>query len=173
MRLLPLIILLFLVVIPAVEIATFIRVGHVIGALPTILLTLFTAALGIVLVRLQGFVALSDLQRAMLEGRAPFTEMLSGALLLLAGILLLIPGFVTDAIGFLLLVPPLRRGLARLLTRALFEPLPVPAPGGMGDIPDVAETRIIEAEIIEIREPPSAGSETPGAHPRRPPPPKD
>ena len=161
MRLVLLIVLLFLVVIPAVEIATFIRIGDVIGALPTILLTIFTAALGIVLVRMQGFFALADLQRAMVEGRAPFIEMLAGALLLLAGILLLIPGFVTDFIGFLLLIPPLRRLIARTLAKVLFTPLPVPT--GRAGAAD-ANMEIIEAEIIEIRE-------TPPREPRPPRPP--
>ena len=161
MRLFLLLVLGFLVVIPAVEIAAFIRVGNVIGALPTILLTIFTAALGIVLVRMQGFFALAELQRAMVEGRAPFTEMLAGALLLLAGILLLIPGFVTDAVGFLLLIPPLRRLLARALAKVLFRPLPVPT--GRAAAVD-ADVEIIEAEIIEIRE-------TPAREPRPPRPP--
>ena len=142
MRWLPLILLLAIVVVPAVEIATFIQVGGRIGALATVLLTIFTAALGILLVRLQGFIALADLHRAMAEGRAPFAEMLSGALLLLAGICLLIPGFVTDGIGFLLLVPPLRRMLARVLAHALFRPVPATRPGAGA----------IEVEVVEVRD---------------------
>jgi len=139
MRLLP-ILLLLLVIVPAVEIAVFIHIGKHIGALPTILLTLFTAALGIWLVRLQGFMVLTDFHRAMREGRAPFTAMLAGALLLLAGVLLLIPGFATDAIGLLLLIPPLRQWLAQRLASLLFRP----PPAGAG-------ARIIEAEVVEIR----------------------
>ncbi len=136
-----LILLLLLVAVPAVEIAAFIHVGGRIGTLPTILLTLFTAALGVWLVRLQGVMALADFHRAMREGREPFTTMLAGGLLLLAGLLLLIPGFVTDAIGFMLLIPPLRRWLARRLCAVLFRP---PPPGAGG-------TRVIEAEVVEIR----------------------
>ncbi len=151
-----LILLLLFIVVPAVEIATFIQVGGRIGALPTILLTLFTAALGVWLVRLQGFLALADFQRAMAEGREPFTAMLAGGLLLLAGILLLIPGFVTDTIGFALLIPPLRRWLARWLGKALFRP-----PPGSG-------ARIIEAEVIEIRpEPDDTGPHELPPRPRR------
>jgi len=157
MRWLPLIFLLAIVVVPAVEIATFIEVGGRIGALPTILLTIFTAVLGILLVRLQGFIALADLQQAMAEGRAPFAEMLSGALLLLAGICLLIPGFVTDSIGFLLLVPPLRRMLARLLANALFRPLPTTRPGA----------GIIEVEVVEVRDAERPNDDLPPTLPRR------
>jgi UPF0716 protein FxsA len=157
MRWLPLIFLLAIVVVPAVEIATFIEVGGRIGALPTILLTIFTAVLGVYLVRLQGFFALADFQRAMAEGRAPFVEMLAGALLLLAGICLLIPGFVTDAIGFLLLIPPLRRVLARLLANALFRPLPATRPGA----------GVIEVEVVEVRDAERPDDGPPPTLPRR------
>lgn len=135
--------LLLLIIVPAVEIATFIHVGARIGALPTILLTLFTAALGIWLVRLQGFMALTDFHRAMREGREPFTAMLAGGLLLLAGLLLLIPGFVTDAIGFVLLIPSVRQWLARQVAAILFRPPP----------PGTGSVHVIEAEVVEIRDP--------------------
>ncbi len=162
MRLLLILIVLGLVVIPAVEITTFIHVGGRIGALPTIVLTILTAGLGIALVRMQGIIAMADVQRAMLSGRAPFIEMLSGALLALAGVLLLIPGFVTDAIGFLLLIPPLRRAMAALLGRALFRQPPA-APGAG---PGTAEgSRIIEVEIVEVQDNPE-----PPPPPRRIPP---
>ena len=160
-RVLLIVLLLALVVIPVVEIYTFIAVGGRIGALPTILLTLFTAALGIFLVRLQGFVAMADVQRAMLQGRAPFVEMLSGALLLIAGILLLIPGFVTDAIGFALLVPPLRQLVAALLARTLFRPPPAPPGASGGD-------RIIEVEVVEVSEPGTPRSSEPPGVPEPP-----
>ncbi len=157
MRWLPLIFLLAIVVVPAVEIATFIQVGGRIGALATILLTIFTAVLGILLVRLQGFLALTDLHRAMAEGRAPFAEMLSGALLLLAGVCLLIPGFVTDGIGFLLLIPPLRRALARLLANALFRPVPATRPGA----------GVIEVEVVEVHDAKRPDDDLPPKLPRR------
>ena len=163
MRLLLILIVLGLVVIPAVEIATFIQVGGRIGALPTILLTILTAVLGIALVRVQGVVALVEVQRAMLSGRAPLAEMLSGALLALAGVLLLIPGFVTDAVGFALLIPPLRRVLAELLGRGLFRPPPPTATGGGA----THEERIIEVEIIEVKDAPP---QQPTEPPRRIPP---
>jgi len=139
-------VLLLLVVIPAVEIATFIRVGDIIGIAPTVALTIFTAALGIFLVRLQGLSTLARLQQAMFAGGDPFREMLSGALLLLAGILLLIPGFVTDVIGFLLLVPPLRHGLARLLAPRLAVPAPASQQPGV---------TVIEAEVVHVRKEPA------------------
>ena len=115
--------LLFLFIgIPLVEIYLLIEVGEVIGALPTILAVVFTAVLGISLIRIQGFSTLQKAQNAMNQGNLPAVEMFEGMLLLLAAICLLIPGFFTDAIGFLLLVPPLRAYLAtQLLGNAVFK----------------------------------------------------
>ncbi len=133
----PLIVLLaLLVVVPAAEIALFIHVGGALGVLPTVLLTFVTAALGILLVRMQGVSTLARLQATMFSGADPFREMLAGALLLLAGILLLIPGFLTDALGFALLLPPVRRAVARLLAPAT----------------TASRATVIEARVIEVRE---------------------
>lgn len=105
--------LLLFVSIPLVELYTLIKVGSVIGALPTIGLSLLTAALGAALVRIQGVSVLLRV-RAMLErGETPAFELIDGALLLVCGFALLLPGFFTDAIGFLLLIPPLRHALIR------------------------------------------------------------
>ena len=135
-----LVLLALFVGIPVVEIATYIKVGGQIGVLGAIGFTFLTAFIGVVLVRWQGLQALSELRRAGEEGRPPVIEMAAGALLALAGILLLIPGFVTDAVGFVLLVPPLRRALAAwLVSRAR---VAQPAPG----------VTIIEAEVVDIDE---------------------
>ncbi len=133
--------------IPAVEIATFIRVGAAVGVFNTVAFTFLTAFLGVVLVRWQGFRALEELRQAMDEGRPPVLEIVSGALLLLAGILLLIPGFVTDAAGFLLLVPPLRRLLAGLILSRLAEKAEV-------RVRETPAGTVIEAEVVEIVEEP-------------------
>ncbi len=143
-----LILLLLFVGIPAVEIATFIQVGTKIGVFNTVFFTFFTAALGVVLVRWQSLQTLDELRAALNAGRPPAVELISGSLLLLAGLLLLIPGFVTDAIGFLLLVPPLRRLVALFILKRL-------AAGA-----EMAEMRvhrspggtIIEAEVVEVWE---------------------
>ncbi len=104
----PLLFLLFLVV-PLLEIYLLIKAGGVIGALPTVALVVFTAVLGAFLLRLQGLSTMNRMRANMMRGRVPTLEILEGAALLLAGGLLLTPGFFTDAIGFLLLIPPLRR----------------------------------------------------------------
>ncbi len=100
--------LLFLI-IPMVEIYLLIQVGSVIGALPTVFLVVFTAVLGALLLRYQGLITLQNFQSAMGQGKLPALEMLEGMVLLVAGALLLTPGFFTDAIGFAGLIAPLRR----------------------------------------------------------------
>ena len=102
--------LLFLLV-PLVEIYFLIKVGSLIGAIPTIALVVFTALLGAMLLRFQGLVTLQRTRTTMARGELPALEMLEGVLLVFAGALLLTPGFVTDAFGFALLVPPLRQAL--------------------------------------------------------------
>ncbi len=104
----PLLFLLFLVV-PLLEIYLLIKAGSVIGALPTVALVVFTAVLGGFLLRLQGLSTLNRMRANMTQGKLPAMEIMEGAALLVAGGLLLTPGFFTDAIGFLLLIPPLRR----------------------------------------------------------------
>lgn len=106
--------------IPLVEIYVLLEVGGVIGALPTVALVVFTAVLGAVLIRAQGFATIARVQQSLDRGEIPAVPMLEGAFLLVAGALLLTPGFVTDTIGFLCLVPPLRRWLIeRFLERQL------------------------------------------------------
>ena len=103
--------LLAFVLIPLVEIYLLIQVGSAIGALPTVLAVVGTAALGSVLIRSQGLTTLTRARVNLDRGELPAVEILEAACLVIAGVLLLTPGFVTDALGFLLLVPMLRRGL--------------------------------------------------------------
>jgi UPF0716 protein FxsA len=108
-----LIALLIFVATPLIELYFLIQVGSVIGALPTIALSLLTAAIGGLMVRHQGLSVLMRVRSQMDHGEMPALELLDGAVLLACGFALLLPGFVTDVIGFLLLVPPLRHALIR------------------------------------------------------------
>ncbi len=99
---------LFLVV-PLVEIYVLIQIGSQVGALPTVALCVGTALAGAALLRTQGLSTLLRVQKMVEAGELPAVEVLEGAVLLVSGALLLTPGFVTDAIGFACLVPPLRR----------------------------------------------------------------
>jgi UPF0716 protein FxsA len=105
--------LLIFVTAPLIELYFLIQVGSVIGALPTILLSVLTALIGGYLVRMQGIAVLMRVRALLDAGEMPALEVLDGAVLLLCGLALLLPGFVTDIVGFLLLVPPLRHLLIR------------------------------------------------------------
>ncbi len=106
-------ILALLVIVPTVEIYTLVQVGRQIGALETIALLMLSAFVGLSIAKNQGLAAVRRLN----EGAPPSAEVLAGPLLLLAAALLVIPGFVTDAFGFVLLVPPVRRLVARRMAR--------------------------------------------------------
>ncbi len=140
--------LLILVGAPLVELYVLIEVGGEIGALPTIGLSIFTAVLGAWLVRLQGLSVLFRVRQTLARGETPAVEMLEGALLMMAGVLLLFPGFITDALGFLVLVSPLRRALVRAVLRRAVAFGPPPGAGG-GRTPDV---RVIEGEYRREKE---------------------
>ncbi len=94
---------------PLLELYVLIEVGSQIGASWTILLSILTAALGGWLVRAQGFSVALRARQHMQQGTVPALELMEGATLLLVGFALLLPGFITDAIGFILLITPIRR----------------------------------------------------------------
>lgn len=107
------IIFLLLLAMPVIEIIVFIQAGAVIGWVQVILLTIATAVGGAVLIRLQGFQALRQLQQNMADGKPPVAPVVDGVFLMMAAPLLMTPGFVTDAFGFTLLIPAVRRAIAR------------------------------------------------------------
>ena len=110
----PLVILLLLIGLPLLEISIFIEVGGKIGAFWTVIATVGTAALGVMIVRLQGMVVMARARENMMRGEPLVAEMIHGMFLFLAGVLLLIPGFLTDAVGALFLLPPVRSYLGRV-----------------------------------------------------------
>jgi len=110
---------------PILELWLLVKLGGHYGVVPTLLLVVVTGILGAWMARTQGLMILLSIQREMTEGRMPAPQMIDGVMILVAGILLLTPGLITDAAGFLLLVPPVRviiRGwLRRKLERKLRE----------------------------------------------------
>ncbi len=103
--------------IPLIEIALFIQIGGAIGLAPTLIIVILTAVLGTFLVRNQGRIALGNLQRSFSELNDPTEPLAHGAMILISGALLLTPGFFTDAIGFSLLLPPVREAVYRFLRK--------------------------------------------------------
>ncbi|WP_456404047.1 FxsA family protein [Thiolapillus sp.] len=138
--------LLLLVGAPLLELYVLIEVGSEIGALTTILLSIFTAVLGAALVRLQGVSVLMRVQQTLARGEAPALEMLEGAMIMMSGVMLLFPGFITDIMGFLMLVPPLRRKfiLAMLKRSGALSPME-PGTGSNADV-KIHRVNIIQGE---------------------------
>ena len=99
------------VAMPIIEIAVFIQAGELIGLWPTIGIVILTAVIGTSLMRAQGLQTLARAQAQMDQGEMPIGELFNGICILIAGVLLLTPGFVTDTMGFLLLIPPLRKAV--------------------------------------------------------------
>jgi UPF0716 protein FxsA len=114
-----LILLALFIGVPLLEIAVFIQVGGILGVWPTIAATIATALAGSILLRAQGLAALGRARAQMDRGELPAREMFEGVCLVLAGALLLVPGFVTDAVGLLLFLPPFRELLRLLIARHL------------------------------------------------------
>lgn len=96
------------IIIPIIEIGLFIQVGGWLGLWPTLGIVILTAFIGTYLLRMQGMAELAKLQGSMQTGQNPVEPIANGALILVAGILLLTPGFFTDGVGFALLTPPIR-----------------------------------------------------------------
>ena len=144
----PLLLVLFIAA-PLVEIWLMINIGSVIGAGWTILAIIATAMIGASLVRLQGLGVYTRMHQSAQRGEIPAMEMIEGLSLFISGVLLLTPGFITDALGFLILVPPLRRWFAlNMLKRFFIVPNATMHPGDMHQA-DI-EIKTIEGEFRRI-----------------------
>jgi UPF0716 protein FxsA len=108
--------LLAFLLVPIIEIALFIQVGGIIGLWPTLAIVVLTAVIGTWLVKSQGRMALGKLQNSFQQLDDPTEALAHGAMILVAGALLLTPGFFTDAVGFSLLMPPVRLAVFRFLS---------------------------------------------------------
>ena len=164
---------LIFIVVPIAEIFVIIKVGEAIGIVPTIILLLADAVLGSMLLRHQGRAAWVRFNRALAEGRLPHKEVFDGVLVVMGGALLLTPGFLTDILGLILLIPP-TRALVRAASSRFFRrrialgesvwsfgtarrgPGPRPAPNG----PSGGRRRPGPDDLFSWEEPP--------AQPRRP-----
>ncbi|MBF0594519.1 MAG: FxsA family protein [Candidatus Omnitrophica bacterium] len=111
------IILLVLIGLPAAEIWVFNKVGSILGFWDTFFLVIFSAFFGVYLAQLQGKAVLQKVQQCLAEGRVPTSEMLDGILVFIGGILFVIPGFITDGIGLMLIFPPTRWLIKLLISK--------------------------------------------------------
>ena len=110
--------LLFIILgIPLIEIFIMIKIGGIIGAFNTLLFILFTAVTGVYFAKLEGLNELKSAVTKTLRNEVPFYELVSGAALMFAALLLIIPGFLTDIIGFLLIIPFTRKFIIKLIAK--------------------------------------------------------
>ena len=159
-----LLVVLFLVV-PILEIYVIIQVGQVIGAVPTVVLLIAESLLGAWLVKREGRRAWEALQSAIGSARLPSRELADGALVLVGGTLLLTPGFLTDIVGFFLILPfsrPLaRRALAWVVTRRAtvvvrrFGGGPPDGRFGPPGPPRSGDGRVVPGEVVDDDRPPT------------------
>ena len=111
--------LILFIIVPVVELYILIEVGKKIGSLPTIGIIVLTGILGAYLVKRQGFMILKKIQNDLNEGIMPGDSLIQGAIILIGGILLLTPGFITDIIGFVFLIPVSRLVVKKYLLKWL------------------------------------------------------
>ena len=130
--------LLLLIGIPALEIILMIKIGGYIGAINTLLLIFLTAIVGVYFARIQGLNTLSSGLKNIYQKKTPIFDLLAGASIGVAALLLIIPGFLTDSIGFLLLIPFTRKIIISFLIR-----------NNKSTTKETKDNNIIEAEIIE------------------------
>jgi UPF0716 protein FxsA len=167
-----------LIVLPFAELMLIIKTGQIIGFWPTLAVLVAGAAIGSAIISRQGLTIVRRTQEAVARGRPPGGPVLDGAFTVLAGALLITPGFITDAIALLLLVPPLRRKVARALVRFLIERAQAQVKvyhvrgqdggqgGGQGDSEPAGPAQsaagqgtgsIIEGEFVRLGESPQRG----------------
>ena len=145
--------LLFLAV-PLIEIALFIQIGGWIGLWPTLAIVVLTAIAGTYLVRSQGGAALRQLQGSLNELRDPTEPLAHGAMILFSGALLLTPGFFTDAVGFLLLIPGVRTWVMnKVRARVATAEFRYGAPGQQRSGPDIIDGEFEEVDTQQARQP--------------------
>lgn len=141
---------LLFVSIPIIEIALFIQVGGWLGLWPTLGIVILTAIMGTFLVRAQGLAAMSNI-KSNLEGFKDPTESLAhGAMILASGLLLLTPGFFTDAVGFSLLIPPVRLALFHWIRARVKVSSFVHTEAGYTNQPRRPQDNVIDGEFSEL-----------------------
>lgn len=160
---------LVLLVVPIVEIYVMVQMAGAIGVVPTLAVLLSVSLAGAWLVKHEGIGVLRRMQQALDRGELPTDHLVDGVVLLAAGALLVVPGFVTDAVGLVLLLPPVRLLVRRRLVRRFSERLSLFGAGGAAGF---GPGRVYDVQYVGDVTPPhrSAGTWPDGAATRTPPP---
>ncbi len=166
----PVLLLILFIAVPIAEIAIFIQAGERFGLWPALGLVILTAILGTTLLRYQGLRALHRVQQSLNRGEMPIGEVFTGLCLLVAGALLLTPGFLTDGVGFALFIPDIRQAIGSGLANLLMSRGAVHVSHGHhGSTPyNGPNNQVIDAEFTEVREDPDTDARnTPGRDERK------
>ena len=151
----PVLLIVALIVVPIAELYVLISVGHLIGVLPTIALLLLDSVVGAALLRREGRRTWRAFRQALDERRLPAREVADGALVIFGGALLLTPGFLSDALGLLCVLPPTRAVLRRLLVGTMARRL-----GPLGLATAVTARRrkgaVVDGDVVRSDRPPTA-----------------
>lgn len=159
----PALLFVLFIVVPIAELAILLSVGNAIGVFETVGLLILVSVLGTWLIRREGRAAWSAFRRSLAQGRAPTKEVVDGALVLLAGALLLTPGFLTDLLGLSLAFPPTRAIVSRVIRSRIRSQLVVGGPAGLFTTVlgsrDSGSTRAgrrgrtepLDVEVLEVR----------------------
>ena len=166
----PFLLLILFIAVPIAEIAIFIQAGERFGLWPTLGLVILTAILGTTLLRYQGLRALHRVKESLNRGEMPIGEVFTGLCLLVAGALLLTPGFLTDGVGFALFIPAIRQAIGSGLANLLMSRGAAHVSNGhQSDTPyNGPNNQVINAEFTEVREDPDTDTRnTPGPNERK------
>ena len=150
------------VVVPLVELYVLVQVAHAIGAAPALTMLAVVSIAGAALVKRQGLTVLARIRAELSRNQLPTDHLADGGLLLGAGVLLTVPGFVTDAVGLALLLPPVRRGVVVLLRRRWSRRAPTITATYHGPIIDAGTIDLAAATEPGERPPPPPPQELPG-----------
>jgi len=144
--------LLLFILVPLAELYLFLTLGEELGVKNTIAIIIITAILGAALTKSQGRRALQKFQQATAEGRMPAKEALEGLMILLAGAVLITPGFLTDTVGFLLLVQPVRTSVAGFLGKRLKGKIQIITPGMPPQDPEEErpKSKLDDGNVIDV-----------------------
>ena len=157
---------LILLAVPVIEIALFIEVGGFLGTWPTVGIVILTALAGSIMLRRQGVQALANVQARLAQGEAPGKLLADGVMIVFAAALLLTPGFFTDGVGFLLLVPGVRIWLFGLILRNIkFDKVEINV-SGPGGARQESWGQTVDGEFEDITPKDQARPSDPGVPPR-------
>jgi UPF0716 protein FxsA len=164
-----LVLVLVFVVAPLVELAVFVQVADWIGIMQALLLMILVSAAGFVVVRHQGLGVIRRVREQLRAGNLPAAELVNGLLIVIAGVLLILPGFIGDIVAVLLLLPPTRALVRALLQKHYWVRVASGVTGAAGTVRDVRRVRN-ERDVIDV---PSTSTERAQPPPSALPPPRD